>query len=637
MSVPRPAMLVEMVTAPGRAGPGDDRGLELVVLGVEDLARDARPGQGRGELLRFPNARRPHKDGTARGVDGCDLPDEGLALGLPVSEHDVGQVPAHARPVGRHDDDAEAVEFLELSRRGLGRGRHAAKRRIEPEEVLERDRAEDAPLGAAPHPLLGLDGGLEAVGPMPLVHDPAGELVDDLDAAVADDVIDVALEQELGVEGAVDRGQELFVPGSEEVAAAEDGLDAADARVGREDVGVLGVRLEVAAPLEVPDDGGQPRDVEAGRAGGPGDDERDPGFVDEDGVGLIDEGHGERPVDEFAGLVGQPVPQVIEAGLLGGGVRDIAGIGGLLGGLVQALLDGADGQAEEAVGRAHPGRVAAGQVIVEGQHVDGPAEEGEVRGGEHGRQRLALPGRELGDPAVGHGQPGDELDVVGVEPGRAAGGFERQGEDGHAHAVFFPRRGTEARRRRPAERRGPPGDLGVGDRRELFALVRRADRPDRPRVRREVGFDGDAAKAVEGGLELANGRLDGAAPVRAEVAFHRGPPLLTGISARQAGRWRRSARRTAEEGRTGKEEGGSSHDARLAPRPDREKNAEDDRAEGEGQGQEEDGQYHERDRETADHRHSPFTAILGCRRPPVNTVAHQRRVDRAGSSASGGP
>jgi hypothetical protein len=68
---------------------------------------------------------------------------------------------------------------------------------------------------------------------MPLVHDPAGELVDDLDAAVADDVIDVALEQELGVEGAMDRGQERLALRREQVAAAEGRLDAADARVGR--------------------------------------------------------------------------------------------------------------------------------------------------------------------------------------------------------------------------------------------------------------------------------------------------------------------------------------------------------------------------------------------------------------------
>ena len=52
MSVPRPAMLVAMVTAPGHAGLGDDEGLLLVVAGVEDgedLLLDAVLAEERGE------------------------------------------------------------------------------------------------------------------------------------------------------------------------------------------------------------------------------------------------------------------------------------------------------------------------------------------------------------------------------------------------------------------------------------------------------------------------------------------------------------------------------------------------------------------------------------------------------------
>ena len=51
------------------------------------------------------------------------------------------------------------------------------------------------PSDPRPDPLLGLDRGLEPVRPVAFVHDPAGELVDDLDPAVADDVVDVALEE----------------------------------------------------------------------------------------------------------------------------------------------------------------------------------------------------------------------------------------------------------------------------------------------------------------------------------------------------------------------------------------------------------------------------------------------------------
>ncbi|MCU0244468.1 MAG: hypothetical protein MUE80_06935 [Acidobacteria bacterium] len=86
------------------------------------------------------------------------------------------------------------------------------------------------------------------------VHDPAGELVDDRDAAVADDVVDVPFEQGPGVEGAVDGGQERLVGGIEQAAAAERVLDAAEARVRGKDVGPVGVDGEIAAGLEAGDD-----------------------------------------------------------------------------------------------------------------------------------------------------------------------------------------------------------------------------------------------------------------------------------------------------------------------------------------------------------------------------------------------
>ena len=308
----------------GGAGPGDDRGLELVALSVEHIAEDAGGFEGGSELFRFLDARRPDENGAARDVDAGDLIDQSRELGRPVSEDDVGEVAPDARPVGRDDDDAQPVEFLELAERRPGRGRHAAERRVEAEEMLERDGAEDAALGAAADALLGFDGRLEAVGPMALVHDPAGELVDDLDAAGADDVVDVPLEKGLGVEGAVGGGQEHLVFRGEKVAAAEKALDPEDAGVRGEDVGVLRVGLVVLTPLEAADDGSQAAGVGAGPSGGPRNDERDAGLVDEDRIGLVDEGGIERPVDEIRGLVGQTVTEVIEAGLFGRGAQPLA-------------------------------------------------------------------------------------------------------------------------------------------------------------------------------------------------------------------------------------------------------------------------------------------------------------------------
>jgi hypothetical protein len=69
--------------------------------------------------------------------------------------------------------------------------------------------------------LLGLDRLVQAVGPAPARHLAAGELVDDDDLAVLDDVVDVALEQRVGLERLVDVVQDLDVLDVVEVVDAE--------------------------------------------------------------------------------------------------------------------------------------------------------------------------------------------------------------------------------------------------------------------------------------------------------------------------------------------------------------------------------------------------------------------------------
>ncbi len=408
------------------------------------------------------------------------------------------------------------------------------------------------------------------------------------------------------MEGAVDRGEKRLVLRGEEVAAPEKRFDPADAGVRGKDVGVLGVGLVVAAALERAHDGGQAGGVDAARAGRPGDDERDARLVDEDGVGLVDEGRGEGAVDELAGLVGQAVAQVVEAGLLGRGVGHIAGIGRPLGRLVHALLGGADGEAEKPVSGAHPGRVASGQVVVEGQDVDGTAGEGEGRGREHGRERLALSGRELGDLAVGHGQGGDDLDVVGVEARRAARGLEDEGE-GFDPRVLLPARLLRLRPRRrageaPAQGGGEAGDLRVGGADEPLLLMERPDLGDDPRVRGDVRFDGMSAEPVEG-------RFRKSASCGSSSARHV-------VSRRDAEKWRRSARRASEKGRAASARDDSLRETGLAARPDGEENAENKGAEDEGQRQEEDGQDQERDDKPGGHLLLPRTYSM----PPSTPV-----------------
>ena len=71
---------------------------------------------------------------------------------------------------------------------------------IHAEIVLEGDRGEGLVLLLDVDPFLGLQRLVQAFGEAPALHHAAGELVDDDDLVVLDDVVAVALEQLVGAQ-----------------------------------------------------------------------------------------------------------------------------------------------------------------------------------------------------------------------------------------------------------------------------------------------------------------------------------------------------------------------------------------------------------------------------------------------------
>jgi len=154
---------------------------------------------------------------------------EFLVLGL---VDDVVIVDPDHRPVGRHDHHVEAIDFLELGRFGVGRAGHPRQLVVHPEIVLEGHGREGLVLGFDLDPFLGLDRLVQTVAPAPPGHQPPGEFVDDHDLAVLDHVIDVALEERMGLERLVDVMDEQDVARVVEVIDAEQRLDPGHAFLG---------------------------------------------------------------------------------------------------------------------------------------------------------------------------------------------------------------------------------------------------------------------------------------------------------------------------------------------------------------------------------------------------------------------
>ena len=189
------------------AGParlGDDRGLPLVLLGVEHVVGDASLLEQAREALRLLYRNRADEHRAALLHRLRDLVDNCVELRLLGLVDHVRVVGPHHRPVGRDHDHLEAVDLVELLGLGDGGAGHAGQLVVEPEVVLEGDRRQRLLLLLDLQAFLGLDRLVEAVRPAPARHRAAGELVDDHHLAIDDQVVAVAQVESLGLERLVD-------------------------------------------------------------------------------------------------------------------------------------------------------------------------------------------------------------------------------------------------------------------------------------------------------------------------------------------------------------------------------------------------------------------------------------------------
>jgi hypothetical protein len=215
------------------AGVHDDLGLALVLLRVQDVVRDPLALEQRREVLGDLHRDRADEHRLTLLVALLDVLDDRGELGLRGLVDEVVLVSAHDGDVGGDLDDREVVDFLELLLLGLRRPGHPGELLVEAEVVLKSDRRQGDVLLADGDALLGLDRLVEALRPAPALHDATGELVDDLDLTVLDDVVDVLLVERVRLQRLDQVVDELGVARVVEVLHAERTLDRIDRRLAR--------------------------------------------------------------------------------------------------------------------------------------------------------------------------------------------------------------------------------------------------------------------------------------------------------------------------------------------------------------------------------------------------------------------
>ncbi len=335
--------------------------------------------------------------------------------------------------VGRHLDHVEAVNVQELLGLGDGGAGHAGELPVEPEIVLEGDGGERLVLGLDAHMLLGLERLMQSFGIAPALHHAPGELVDDDHLVVLDDVVAVALEQGVGAQRllhVVDDGDVLDVVervALEHVGLGQQPFDLLVAGLGQgDDAGLL---VEVVVALRELGNESVDLVVELGAVVERSrDDERRARLVDQDRVHLVDDGEVVAALHHLRGRVFHVVAEIVEAELVVGAVGHVAGI--LLAALliVQIVQDAADGEAQEFVDGAHPGRVALGEIVVDGDDMHALARERIEIDGKGGNQRLAFAGLHLGDAPLVQHHAADQLHVEMALANGALGAFAYGGE-----------------------------------------------------------------------------------------------------------------------------------------------------------------------------------------------------------------
>ena len=291
------------------------------------------------------------------------------------------------RDVGRDLDDVEAVDLDELLLLGLRGAGHPGELLVEAEVVLERDRRERDVLLLDPLALLRLDRLVQALRPAAPFHDPAGELVDDLDLAVLDHVVLVALVERLGLQRLVQVVDELDVARVVEVVDPERALDLVDRGLARRDglvllvegvvepgllrlVDALGRHAFAPGAFHGLHDAGEVVVDLRGDLGLAGDDQRRPRLVDQDRVDLVDDRVGVAALDGPLERDGHVVAQVVEAELRVRPVGDVGVVRAPALGERHHVLDEADLHPERVPDGLRPLGVALGEVVVDGDEVD---------------------------------------------------------------------------------------------------------------------------------------------------------------------------------------------------------------------------------------------------------------------------
>src|ERR1039458_4326857 len=435
----------------------------LMVLGVQYLMWHPLAPEYLRQPLGLLYCDSTYQHGLAPGVQFLDLLGHVPELLLQCAVDHVRILPAQHVPVGGNHGNFELVDLFELGRFGFRRAGHAGQLLVHSEIVLEGDGGDGLVFALDLDALLGFHGLVQTIAPAAAGHQPAGEFVHDDDFVLAgvvvalDHVVAVAQVKGMRLDGLLDMVLPLDGGDVVDVGQAQQLCSLVEAFFGEGCAAVLLVDRVVAggvflagflsfdffAAHEPGHDAIYLEILVGGFLARTGNDERRAGFIDQDGVDLVDDGVVKVALDAVFQAELHVVAQIIETELVVGTVGNVGVVAVLAFAVVEVVHDDADPEAKGAVDLAHPIGVAVGQVIVNRDNVDALAFKRVQVSGQGGDQRLTFAGLHFGDLGLVQHNSADQLyvEVAHVEE-PAAGfadhseGFDEQVVEGRALGQF---------------------------------------------------------------------------------------------------------------------------------------------------------------------------------------------------------
>ena len=417
---------------PVNTGVGYDLGLHLVELRIEHLVFYATPFQQAAQLFRSINIDGAHQHRLSFGMRLLHRRHDGTQFLFPCLIYTVLMIDTRNRFIGRNRHHVHAVDIAELLFLRQSRTGHTCFLPELVKKVLESDGGQGLALPLYLHPLLGLDGLVQAVGITPPGHDTTGKLIHNQHLVVLNHIVLVTEHQVVGPQSQNDIVLDLQILRVGIVVDMEELLHLRHAGGSQVDHFILfiydeitcllldnahqgihlGQLLHIVAPLHLPGQHVAHFIQGRGLTALARDNQRCAGFIDQHRVHFIDDREMEPPQHQLLFVDHHIVTQIVKSQFIVGHIGNITAICFLPLLRRHAVQHHAHSQSQKLMDLAHPLRITLGQIIIDRHHMYALAFQGVQISRQQKGLGLTFAGLHLGNTALMHDYTANQLHSV---------------------------------------------------------------------------------------------------------------------------------------------------------------------------------------------------------------------------------